>query len=548
MLESAIRIGLLVVGGLALLLSVAWYLSLLFREVRGTDQVVIDELAVVAPDGTVNANVGKPLAQMLQARVQTLAREMQGAQDGLTTGIGASTLAGGKFLGPLTGMRFFNRPIILQTTLLQPIDLKLSVAGVDVGGLIPWLQRGFSNPRTLHFTIYMEAKQAQVFGSLDALGLANEGVRLLVPGANDKPPSYADIIEQLAHEMLRRYLSQDSTNRFELLDPAEFLNLVDIIVEAAQDNRRLVGGRAAASDFAELVPRISTLADKVPSWPELCYLAAWIADSANQSDQALIYYERAIPMFTTANNAAVIASINARISALAKVPSRADLVEGLPPKIDESGEIKFIRDSGPEGSVVGQALAIVLEFQIAKATHQDVEISARYLYYAARKAGGLDVNVDTGAQIKDGIGALEKEGAVEESVWPYHAGGFKETPPAQVRDAKRFRISDPRSLKTLLDVKSALKTNGPIIAGIPVFQGIMSPEVAKSGIVPLPAKSEGLIGGHAIVIVGYDDTKKTVKFANSWGTGWGDKGFGYLPYEYIERYMSDAWSFSLSTS
>ena len=58
----------------------------------------------------------------------------------------------------------------------------------------------------------------------------------------------------------------------------------------------------------------------------------------------------------------------------------------------------------------------------------------------------------------------------------------------------------------------------------------------------MPQKNENTLGGHAICAVGYDDKKQLIKFKNSWSTQWGNKGYGFLPYAYIERYMLDAWS------
>lgn len=199
--------------------------------------------------------------------------------------------------------------------------------------------------------------------------------------------------------------------------------------------------------------------------------------------------------------------------------------------------------------MVGQALAAALEFQIAKKAkteHERFQISARYIYYAARKAGGANMNIDAGATIKDGLKVLELEGAVKESVWPYRAGQFREEPPRDLDKAERFRITAVRQLHSLTDIQLALKDNEPVVAGIPVFKGITSAEATKTGIVPLPAAEEKFIGGHAIVIVGYDNESKRVQFANSWGKGWGVQGFGWLPYEYIEEHMSDAWTFKLA--
>ena len=196
--------------------------------------------------------------------------------------------------------------------------------------------------------------------------------------------------------------------------------------------------------------------------------------------------------------------------------------------------------------MVGQVLATALEFQIVKATNAQRKISARYIYYAARQAGELNLQADTGAHIKDGIAAPSEDGAVAEDVRPYRPGAFAEEPPATIEKAERFRITGARPLTSVDDVKRALLENGPVVAGITLYKGFMTSALAKTGIIPIPADKEQLVGGHAIVIVGYDDATRRLRFVNSWGTGWGDQGFGYLPYEYAEKYMSDAWTFRLA--
>jgi len=89
------------------------------------------------------------------------------------------------------------------------------------------------------------------------------------------------------------------------------------------------------------------------------------------------------------------------------------------------------------------------------------------------------------------------------------------------------------------ELRLSLATKGPVVLGIQVFKGMLK---TKTGIVPMPKKGERSLGGHAIAVCGYDDGRELVKFKNSWGLEWGDKGYGYLPYAYIEHYMMDAWS------
>jgi hypothetical protein len=553
MLDDAIRASFLILGGLTLGVAVIWYLGLLYQEIRGTGQIVIDPLTVIDNGGKANDELGKALAQMLQARLQSLVRELRDAQAGFTTNVRAPALAQGAPAAPVGDVRLWTQAVTLQTGLLQPIDMKLSVGGVDVGGILPGLQRWLSSRRTLHFTLYSQDTEVQIFGSLAALRLSDAGLRLHVKGPDGKAPSLDVIVDGLAHEIVHRYLAQDTTNRLEVLDPSEFTSLADVLVSVAQANRKSIRGRPAQKEFAALVPSITALADKVPDWPELGYLAARIADSGRDSHTALTYYRRVLPKFEDGGQPELVSWINTRISDLASISAEVKTpdvtVEPLPRALDYSSEINSVRDQGPEGSVVGMALATALEFQIAKVEKKQQKISARYIYYAARKkAAGFDLNIDSGAEIKDGIAVLSNEGAVTEDVWPYRPGKFAEKPPTAVEKAERFRITDARPLATVDDLKRALKQNGPVVAGITVFQGMMTVEVSKTGVIPLPTKKEQIVGGHAIVIVGYDDEKRRLRFANSWGKQWGEQGFGYLPYEYVKKYLTDAWTFRLLTT
>ena len=91
-------------------------------------------------------------------------------------------------------------------------------------------------------------------------------------------------------------------------------------------------------------------------------------------------------------------------------------------------------------------------------------------------------------------------------------------------------------------MKRSLLINGPFLAGVKVYKSWFNKSVEKSGFIPMPKRNEKLMGGHAICIVGYDNTLKIFKFKNSWGKNWGSNGYGYLPYAYMNKYCSDAWS------
>jgi C1A family cysteine protease len=550
MFDDVIRIGLLSLAGLALLAIVAWYLAFLYREIRQTGQVVIDRFAVVKDDGKIDDEMGMGLARMLQARLESLGPELRAAQAGVSSSPSASDVAGTRLTAPVGDVRLWTPTVDLQTTLLQPIDMKLSVAGVEVGGLIPWVQRQFSNRRMLRMTVYVQGKSVEVVGPIDVLGIKGGSLRLFVPGADDKPPGYSVIVDRLAHEILRRSLAVDPSNKLELLEPGEFVELSGVLINVARSNRKALLGRSVMTEFAEQLPIASKLADQVPNWPELGYLVAKIAESAQQPAKALDYYQRTLPQLDEAKNPELVKAIKHRIAVLERATeSRTTAVaaaepgpSALPAQIDHSAEIKRVRDSGPEGSVVGLTLATVLETRIARQSQKDVQISARHIYYLARQVGKMDIKTDAGANLVDGIQALIDAGAVEESVWPYKAGEYAASPPAIVATAPKYRITAARKLATFNDIKQALVADGPVVVSIPVFSGIYE-KSASNGNVPMPARNERMIGLHAIVVVGYDDAAKRVKFVNSWGQSWGEKGYGYLPYGYLEKYRGENWTF-----
>jgi hypothetical protein len=159
MLEGFFRGGVLLVVGLAIGLAAIWYLSIVYQQIFGTTQIVIDQFVLIRKESEADDKLGTALAQMLQARLQALGNELQEAQAGLTANASPVTATTGQLL---RGVQFFDQRIGLKTTLLQPFDVKLSVAGVDVGGVIPWLQRSLAKRRTLRFAVYSEGDEAEI--------------------------------------------------------------------------------------------------------------------------------------------------------------------------------------------------------------------------------------------------------------------------------------------------------------------------------------------------------------------------------------------------
>jgi C1A family cysteine protease len=161
------------------------------------------------------------------------------------------------------------------------------------------------------------------------------------------------------------------------------------------------------------------------------------------------------------------------------------------------------------------------------------------------------VSEDAGASIRDGMKSVANQGVCPESEWPYNIKKFTVKPTKQCyTDALKFRSVVYRSVpQNLNSIKSALATARGVVFGISVYESFESDAVAKTGIVPLPAKGEKMLGGHCVRLVGYTDSGLADVPAgyfigmNSWGTGWGLKGFFALPYAYVTNpnLASDLW-------
>lgn len=214
-------------------------------------------------------------------------------------------------------------------------------------------------------------------------------------------------------------------------------------------------------------------------------------------------------------------------------------------RLDLTPSMTPVRHQGAEGSVVGFAVAAALEYHIYKKLGKQVVISPRHLYYHAKLEGGFDPHADTGAHIKDAIKVLTTRGAVSEGVWPYKAGDLKSKPPEALKTAERYKAAESYKLTGIEEIKSAARQYGPVIAGMTIYESFLSKDVSETGRIPNPTPGEKIMGGHAICIVGYDDDEKSIKFKNSWGTKWGDEGYGSFSYSYAERYLSDIWTFTL---
>ena len=212
--------------------------------------------------------------------------------------------------------------------------------------------------------------------------------------------------------------------------------------------------------------------------------------------------------------------------------------------LDLSSGMPEIWDQGQIGSCTAHSTLAVYGWRVKNEGLRYVDMSRLFQYYDSRKLEGT-IGTDSGATIRDSIKSLVTYGACPEAMWPYDTTKFSVTPTADLyTNAKQHLVLKYESVAQVeLLIKQALTADGPIAFGISVYESFESSEAGKTGLIPMPKDGEQRIGGHAIALVGYDDSTKLFKCRNSWGVDWGDKGYFYLPYEYLldERLAQDFW-------
>ena len=170
--------------------------------------------------------------------------------------------------------------------------------------------------------------------------------------------------------------------------------------------------------------------------------------------------------------------------------------------------------------------------------------SRLFLYYNERILGN-SVNSDSGAKLEDGINALLIYGLCDENEWCYDIKKYKIQPPIScyinglINKNIKYLCLD----NTLENIKNCLINKNPIYIGIAIYESFEDINVYITGIVKMPDPNEKFLGGHAIVICGFDDEKNIFICKNSWGCKWGNNGYFYIPYEYIinEYLATDIW-------
>jgi C1A family cysteine protease len=230
------------------------------------------------------------------------------------------------------------------------------------------------------------------------------------------------------------------------------------------------------------------------------------------------------------------------------LPSSADLREFFPP----------VEDQGDLGSCTANAAAGLVEYLQMRTQGTYVDLSRLFLYKATRTY--LGQSGDTGAYLRSTMGALRLFGAPPERFWPYDPKRFDDEPPPfmyafadnyKALEYYRLDPADASPAEALASIKRHIASGLPSMFGFTVYENIQH---SDNGDVAFPTSKEGVLGGHAVCAVGYDDeavirhpvsgeeTTGALVLRNSWGASWGTSGYGRLPYAYVETGLAqDFW-------
>lgn len=221
----------------------------------------------------------------------------------------------------------------------------------------------------------------------------------------------------------------------------------------------------------------------------------------------------------------------------AAIPSVVDLRQWCPP----------VWDQGDIGSCTAQAIAAALQFDAIKNNQPSKNIvrSRLFIYYNERQVEGT-LDSDAGAMIRTGIKTVADFGACNEAIWWYNPAKFTVRPNKRCYDnAMKYQaLSYFRVPQTLDAMKGCLADGFPFIAGVSCYSNFLSDQVARTGSIAMPRRGEKMVGGHAILIVGFNEALQSFVFRNSWSREWGDQGHGYIPFSYLsnEDLAADFWT------
>ena len=216
----------------------------------------------------------------------------------------------------------------------------------------------------------------------------------------------------------------------------------------------------------------------------------------------------------------------------------------LPKKSSVRGQPGLrVEDQTTIGSCTCNSGTTAEEFALKK-SGVDIQLSRLWAYVQVRKLEGTPLTEDSGAQIRNVMKVLAKIGCPPEASWPHDVSKLSVDPPAALlAEAATHQVQLYYNCGSLRAIKASIAQGFPVVGGFAVPENMFSTECTKTGVIQHPTSTEGFEGGHAVLFTGYDDSTQLLEFLNSWSEGWGNGGYGYLPYSFVkEGLATDFWT------
>jgi hypothetical protein len=383
-MDNFIRFVTYLLVGAVLLYCGFLYVRALSASWKADDYVILPVKVIGREDKDGSLGIG--LAQMLQARLKSIERELADAQEDLTAAPKPVTLSS----PGATVIRFlplFNEQAVrLPTSLLQPASINLAVGGIQVGGVIPWIQNLMVQRRTLSFTFDLtDSTKTTVAGDAAPLSGSQNGAIWL-----ESQGSLQTVISDLSYELLRRRLMNDGGKQIDRLSPSDFQTFATTLVRVAELDRDGAGAALPpqGKEFYDVFQKIWPVASRHASdWPEFGYFAAGVAEKAGDSAKAIQLYTQ---FKVSAQSPSVSArvrqladdgTVDSRIAALSAfvakprdgrgAPREARLKFDVPVTMEGSTKnavVYYATALGSTGSRVAQAVMNKLESDLARLT------------------------------------------------------------------------------------------------------------------------------------------------------------------------------------
>ncbi len=215
----------------------------------------------------------------------------------------------------------------------------------------------------------------------------------------------------------------------------------------------------------------------------------------------------------------------------------------LPESVDLRPLCPPVYDQGALESCTANAIGAAIEYNQMHTGKQSFVPSRLFIYYNERVLEG-EIKQDGGAMIRNGIKTVARLGAPPEDVWPYEESSVFKQPHADAYAAAKLDLVTVYSRvgQTLPLLQACLAEGFPIVFRYTCFPSM--DHTWDDGVIPMPGPNEPEDGGHCMLIVGYDNADRTFLLRNSWGTKWGQQGYGTMPYDYIlsPQWTTDLWT------